>query len=357
MPAAAKEEMLASPSTEEIFSLAATVAAALETREGEHAARGKKPHQGIFPENHRPRIGSTWLKWSGTHQDRSLAWSETMLGPTIYLYDGMDPKANATEEIDNGGNALARYTESDLVDEPLAELRGTTTSYYEADALGSVISLSNSNAGLTNSYVYDSFGNVTASTGTLTNPFQFTARDADSESGLYYYRARYYAPQIGRFLSEDPIRFEGGIDFFAYVHNNPARFKDSSGLLGIDSSCDCGGFDKNNVQNAAQQALAAAARITDSGLRDCIIDHLNKGKVECGNGSYCHQGKPDKNGRITLGWSMPWGSTIHLCKAVNGADPRMACIMIHEFAHTCHHMFEGTPDRAMNQAFPGQCPQ
>jgi hypothetical protein len=35
----------------------------------------------------------------------------------------------------------------------------------------------------------------------------------------------------------------------------------------------------------------------------------------------------------------------------------MACIMIHEFGHTCHHMFEGTPDRAMNQSFPGQCPQ
>ncbi len=279
------------------------------------------------------------------------------LGTTNYLYDGEDPKANAIEEVDNSGNVLTRYTESDLVDEPLAELRGTTTSYYEADALGSVISLSNSNAGLTNSYVYDSFGNVTTSAGTLTNPFQFTARDADSESGLYYYRARYYAPQIGRFLSEDPIRFEGGTDFFAYVHNNPARFKDSSGLLSIDGSCDCNGFDKDNVSNAAQQALAAAARITDSGLRDCIIDHLNKGKVKCGNDSYCHQGKPDKNGMITLGWSMPWGSTIHLCKAVNGADPRMACIMIHEFAHTCHHMFESTPDRAMNQAFPGQCPK
>jgi len=85
MSAAAEEEMLASPSTEEIFSLAAGVAAALETREGAIATRGEKSHQGIFSTNHRPRVSSTWGKWSGTHQDRSLAWSETVLGPTIYL--------------------------------------------------------------------------------------------------------------------------------------------------------------------------------------------------------------------------------------------------------------------------------
>ena len=274
-----------------------------------------------------------------------------------YLYDGMKLKANPVEEVDNSGNILARYTESDLVDEPLAEARGTNTSYYEADGLGSIGSLSNAAASMTNSYIYDAFGNLTATTGTLTNPFQFTGRDSDPETSLYYYRARYYSPQIGRFLSEDPIRFGGGTDFFVYVHSNPARFKDSSGLLGIDSSCDCGGFDKNNVQNAAQQALAAAAMITDSKLRNCIIDHLNKGRVMCG-GKVCDRGStPDSNGNVTTGWAMPWGNTIHLCGAANGPDPRMACIMIHELAHTCGHPLEGTPDKAMNQAFPGQCPQ
>ena len=278
-------------------------------------------------------------------------------GTTNYLYDGNNPKANPVEEVDNGGNILARYTESDLVDEPLGEVRGTTSSYYEADALGSVTSLSSPTPGLTNSYIYDAFGNVTTTVGTLANPFQFTGRDSDPETSLYYYRARYYAPQIGRFISEDPIQFDGGVDFFAYVHNNPARLKDPSGLLNIDGSCDCAGFIKDDVQSAAQEATGAAARITDPGLRDCVIDHLNKGKVKCGNGFFCNYRKPDKQGRLTLGWSVPFGSTIHLCKAVNGPSPRMACIMIHEFAHTCHHPFEGAPDKAMNQAFPGQCPQ
>ena len=51
-----------------------------------------------------------------------------------------------------------------------------------------------------------------------------------SESGLYYYRARYYDPSVGRFLSEDPIGFKGGIDFYSYVHNTALNVADSFGL-------------------------------------------------------------------------------------------------------------------------------
>jgi RHS repeat-associated protein len=53
-----------------------------------------------------------------------------------------------------------------------------------------------------NKYEYDSFGNLTISTGTVENPFRYTGRELDSETGLYYYRARYYDPTTGRFLSE-----------------------------------------------------------------------------------------------------------------------------------------------------------
>src|ERR1700728_4132237 len=126
----------------------------------------------------------------------------------------MKQKANPVEEVDNSGNILARYTESDLVDEPLAEARGTNTSYYEADGLGSISSLSNAAASMTNSYIYDAFGNLTATTGTLTNPFQFTGRDSDPETSLYYYRARYYSPQIDIFHREAHMRCGGGTVFF-----------------------------------------------------------------------------------------------------------------------------------------------
>ncbi len=119
------------------------------------------------------------------------------LGTTNYLYDGR----NVLEEVDASGNVLARYTQSPGLDQPLAELRSGVPSYYEQDGIGSVSTLSNSAGALANTYTYDSFGNLTASTGTLSNFFQYTARESDSENTLYYYRARYYDPTIGRFLS------------------------------------------------------------------------------------------------------------------------------------------------------------
>ena len=73
--------------------------------------------------------------------------------------------------------------------------------------------MSSSAAALANTYAYDSFGNTTASTGTLGNYFQYTGREFDTETNIYYYRARYFDPSVGRFLSEDPIRFLGGINF------------------------------------------------------------------------------------------------------------------------------------------------
>lgn len=148
-------------------------------------------------------------------------------GTTNYVYEG----ANVLEEVDGSGNVVARYVQNSGLDEPLAETRGSTTSYYEADGLGSITSLSNSSGALASTYTYDSFGNVTASSGTVTNPIQYTGREFDLESGLYYYRARSYDPAKGRFLSEDPARFSSGsANFYTYVRNNPVNSIDPFGL-------------------------------------------------------------------------------------------------------------------------------
>ena len=108
------------------------------------------------------------------------------LGTTNYLYDGKAVSANIIEEVDSSANALARYTNGPDIDEPLSELRGSTVSYYQADNLSSVTSLSSSSPSLANTYTYDSFGKVTASSGTLSNPFQYTGRELDAETGSYY---------------------------------------------------------------------------------------------------------------------------------------------------------------------------
>ena len=118
------------------------------------------------------------------------------------------------------GTQTARYAQGG-VDQPVAESRSGTTAFYEQDGIGSVTSLSNTAGTLSNTYTYDTFGNLTASSGSLGNPFQYTGRDFDVETGLRYYRARYYDPATGRFLSEDPIQFLNGPNFYAYVGNDP----------------------------------------------------------------------------------------------------------------------------------------
>jgi len=153
------------------------------------------------------------------------------LGTTNYLYDG----PNLLEEADSSGNVLARYTQAWKADEPFAELRSGTTSYYEQDGLSSVSSLSNAAGALANTYTYDSYGKVTASTGTLTNPFQYTGREFDQDTGIYFYRARYFDQNAGRFISGDPVGFRGqDINLYRYVKNQPTGFVDPSGLLSID---------------------------------------------------------------------------------------------------------------------------
>jgi len=151
-------------------------------------------------------------------------------GTSIYAYDG----DNLIEETNSSGAVVARYEDTQNIDEPLAMLRSGATSYYHADGLGSVTSLSSAAGSIANTYTYDSFGNLTASTGSLVNPFRYTARESDTETGLYYYRARYYDQNVGRFLSEDASR-QGSLevvawDFYSYVSNDPVNFIDPLGL-------------------------------------------------------------------------------------------------------------------------------
>jgi RHS repeat-associated protein len=174
---------------------------------------------------------------------------------TAYVYDG----DNVLEEISSTGTMLARYTMGLGLDEPLAMLRGGATHYYGQDGLGTVTSLFATNGTVATSYSYSAFGQ-TAQTGSVVNPFRFTGREFDSETGLYYYRARYYDPRIGRFLSEDPVGFKGGINFYAYVENSPAFFTDPYGLWST----------RHRQCNSAEYA-ACAAICGSRGVQSCMV--------------------------------------------------------------------------------------
>ena len=145
---------------------------------------------------------------------------------SIFAYDGSE----LVEEANGSGGEAGSYTQSPNVDEHLAMLRGTALSYYEQDGLESVTSLTNSAGAVAQSYAYDSFGNTTTSSGSLTNLFRYAGRDLDTTTGLYFNRARYYDPQTARFVSQDPIGFMGGTNFYQYTSNQPVNFTDPFGL-------------------------------------------------------------------------------------------------------------------------------
>ena len=95
--------------------------------------------------------------------------------------------------------------------------------------MGSTTSLSSSAGALANTYTYDSFGNLTASTGTVTNPLRYTGREFDQETGMHYYRARHYDQNIGRFIGEDSFRSSLKMNRYSYVSNRPVLVIDPSG--------------------------------------------------------------------------------------------------------------------------------
>jgi RHS repeat-associated protein len=150
-------------------------------------------------------------------------------GTTIYVYDG----DNIEEELNGTGAVQERYTYGPGIDEPLVGQREPKIFYYEADGLGSVTSLTDPTGAIAATYTYDSFGFLTASTGSATNWYRYTARQFDSDTALYYYRARYYDPTTGRFLSEDLIGFDSDTDFYRYAENDPLSRVDPSGLSSL----------------------------------------------------------------------------------------------------------------------------
>ena len=159
---------------------------------------------------------------------------------THYVYDRED----ILREFDGTNTLLARYTHGPGVDEPLVMERDLNANgifeaaerfAYHTDGLGSVTELTDSTGAVVRAYVYDAYGRIVTQTGALENPYTFTGREFDAESGLYFYRARYYDARTGRFTQEDPVAgllaIPQTLNRYPYVANNPLNLTDPSGEL------------------------------------------------------------------------------------------------------------------------------
>lgn len=188
--------------------------------------------------------GTNTYQWNARNQLTQV--SQNGVAQLTYAYDALGRRVSkavqggtATQFLYDGDN-ISQETQGSTVnpilvgpgiDERFARNDVTGRTYFLTDLLSSTIALTDATGAIKQQYSYDPYGNVTPSDTTtgFTNPYQYIGHEADS-AGLYYYRARYYSPVVGGFISEDPRWFGGRqLSFYAYANSNPIMYVDRNG--------------------------------------------------------------------------------------------------------------------------------
>ncbi|MEU7854269.1 RHS repeat-associated core domain-containing protein [Nonomuraea sp. NPDC049141] len=150
---------------------------------------------------------------------------------TGYLAGGDNPIA----ETDASGNVTAELM-SGAIDQWFGRTSGAGTQTYLTDLQGSTLALGADDGSLKTAYSYDPNGGTTATGDPGGNGFTYTGREDDG-TGLLFYRARYYSPTLGRFISEDPVGVDGGANLYGYAAGDPVNATDPSGNSPMLAAC------------------------------------------------------------------------------------------------------------------------
>ena len=154
----------------------------------------------------------------------------TREGAIRHVYYGVQCIA----DIDGQGDVVASYTWGVGIDNLLAIAIGGETYYPLTDVQGTIWGYVEADNSIVARFEYDAWGNILSSTSSVpalaTNRYRFQGREWSAATGHVNFRARWYDPVTGRWLSKDPIGLNGGLNLYAFCGNDPINWRDPYGL-------------------------------------------------------------------------------------------------------------------------------
>jgi RHS repeat-associated protein len=266
--------------------------------------------------------------------------SSPATGVTQFLYDGDELVA----EYNGSGALLRRYVHGDSDDDPLWWNEGAGLSaprFPHANHQGSITGTSGPGGGLLSINTYDEYGIPGANNA---GRFQYTGQAWLPELGMYYYKARIYSPTLGRFLQVDPIGYDGGINLYAYVENDPGNATDPSGLYTCEKKeCPVVAKIVNHLAMAARSSrMQTNSRIPSNASR--VLTGMVNALGKQGEGGIHIENATFKEGKLGDYSSTDGGHLIRLDFAQldkRGGFPMAAAALGHEMTHAAQNRRHG----------------
>jgi RHS repeat-associated protein len=208
---------------------------------------------------------------------------------------------------------------------PVEQVNTSATYWFHHDQLGSTRLLTDSTGTSQATYTYDPFGGLASSTGSITNPFLYCGEYKDSESGLYFLRARYFEPSTGQFISHDAA-VSATRSPYGYVANNPLNASDPSGLACAFIICS-GGLGVGGVAGAgvgiagAQATLNGNVGVFAGGQGGAHLGGTLSGAAFAYAGPY-HACAPNANDNGNVGAAAGAGANVWFSNATSASQLR-----------------------------------
>ena len=238
---------------------------------------------------------------------------------------------------------------------------GLLTPAYDAN--GNITDLVDTNGAVVAHYEYDGFGNAIARSGAQAdaNPFRFSSKYWDGETGLYYYGYRFYSPDMGRWICRDPVGEEGGLNLCSFALNGPLDRFDPLGLITFSG---CKPDQEKKIKDAFD-SYCKKIKDDEAEFKKCLKCNdklVDKLKKDCDGAKLQVVCEPDGGDCTdTCGYSHPWTDTIHVCQDAfddPGCGP-LGCTLFHEITHSHGGWTEKwscNVEKCLNCPPSGSCP-